>query len=296
MPQHLLGIKDLSHSDIVSILQRSSFFFQVGSPMNPLSGRHIINCFFENSTRTKLSFELAQSKVGVKFHNFDTSKSSITKGETLIDTLKTFESMGFHAAVIRHSENDLFESIKASDLGISVINAGSGTSEHPTQALLDLFTMQQEFGDLEGRTISIIGDIKHSRVARSNMIALDKLGARVKLSGPKALMLDSKELPTCAKNVEIDEAFCDTDVVMMLRMQSERHNLSFDNTNYLQDYGLNAQRARQLNPKTIIMHPGPFNREKEIDSSLINHPQSRIWRQVRNGTIVRMAILDWIFK
>ena len=254
------------------------------------------NIFFENSTRTKFSFELALKRLGAHVLNFDSSSSSLSKGESLNDTLRTFEALGVEIAIIRHSDDNFIHSIK-DKFKFRVINAGAGKYEHPSQSLLDLFTIQQEFGRLKDLTVSICGDIANSRVAKSNIAALSLLGAKVLLSGPQELLPDSKKLPKNCATTTLDQALPACDVAMFLRVQHERHQaFELPLTNYNETFGLNKKRVALLNPKSIIMHPGPVNRDVEIEAALVEHPSSRIFKQMENGVYTRMAILDWIME
>lgn len=226
--------------------------------------------------------------------NFDKESSSVAKGESLYDTLKTFESLGVDLAVVRHPDDRFVLGLK-NQMQFSIINAGAGKYEHPTQSLLDLFTIQEEFGDLKELTVTICGDINSSRVAKSNMNAFHKLGLKVNLCGPEMLLPSKDELLTGQNLAHIDEVIAETDVLMLLRIQHERHEtFELDTQNYNQEFGLNHARIKRLKPHGIIMHPGPVNRDVEISSELVEHPQSRIFKQMQNGVYTRMAILDWL--
>ncbi len=235
-------------------------------------------------------------RLGAHVLNFDSSSSSLSKGESLNDTLRTFEALGVEIAIIRHSDDNFIHSIK-DKFKFRVINAGAGKYEHPSQSLLDLFTIQQEFGRLKDLTVSICGDIANSRVAKSNIAALSLLGAKVLLSGPQELLPDSKKLPKNCATTTLDQALPECDVAMFLRVQHERHQaFELPLTNYNETFGLNKKRVALLNPKSIIMHPGPVNRDVEIEAALVEHPSSRIFKQTENGVYTRMAILDWIME
>jgi aspartate carbamoyltransferase catalytic subunit len=283
---------------IISILERASYFsqkIQNKEPFNKtLQDKVIANLFFEHSTRTRFSFEVAAKRLGANVLNFDAESSSIAKGETLYDTLKAFEALGIDVGIIRHSDDSYIESLKEKHR-FSIINAGAGKFEHPSQSLLDLYTIQAEFKTLENLTITICGDIANSRVAKSNINALKKFNSNIILSGPKELLPKEDDLDDHCKIMNIDDAIKRSDVVMFLRVQHERHSLyDLDTTSYNKDYGLNAQRMNFLKPDAIIMHPGPFNRDVEISSELVEHRQSRIFKQKENGVYTRMAILEWI--
>lgn len=252
----------------------------------------IANLFFENSTRTKFSFEIAAKRLGGNILNFNTDSSSLAKGESLYDTIKTFESLGVEIGIIRHSDDSYIESMQEI-FNFSVVNAGAGKFEHPSQSLLDLYTIRQEIGTLENLTVTICGDIKNSRVAKSNINALEKFGAKVFLCGPDDLL--PKEIPSHCEVAKIDEAIVKSDVVMFLRVQHERHTDSEVNIKtYNQNYGLNDKRVELLKDSAIIMHPGPVNRDVEIATHLVEHEKSRIFKQMENGVYTRMAILEWI--
>jgi aspartate carbamoyltransferase catalytic subunit len=288
----------LDSQQILSILERASYFSQILKQKKNipkiLEGKIVANLFFEHSTRTRFSFEVAAKRLGGDVLNFDAGNSSLAKGETLYDTLKTFESLGIDIGIIRHSDDSYIESLKEKH-GFNIINAGAGKFEHPSQSLLDLFTIQEEFGTLENLTVTICGDVANSRVAKSNIAALQKFGSRVLLSGPEQLMPKAENLEDNCELSPIDDAIKRSDVVMFLRVQHERHDLfELNIDNYTNSYGLNDERIKLLKENAIIMHPGPFNRDVEIASHLIEHKKSRIFKQKENGVYTRMAILEWI--
>lgn len=288
----------MESSQVLSILERASYFSHLIKAKQPipqiLSHQVIANLFFENSTRTRFSFEVAAKRLGAHVLNFDATSSSIAKGESLYDTLKTFEALGVDIAIIRHSDDNYIDSLRGQEL-FSIVNAGAGKFEHPSQSLLDLFTIQEEFNSLENLTVTICGDIATSRVAKSNIDALSKFNAKINLCGPKELLPEENSLPINCKIKSLDEALVESDVVMFLRVQHERHHLfELDIKNYNESFGLNDRRIKLLNDKAIIMHPGPFNRDVEISSHLVEHNQSRIFKQMENGIYTRMAILEWI--
>ncbi|MGG3622702.1 aspartate carbamoyltransferase catalytic subunit [Bacillus gobiensis] len=257
-----------------------------GKPDESLKNRFVANLFFEPSTRTRFSFEVAEKRLGMNVLNLDSTSTSVQKGESLYDTVKTLESIGVEACVIRHSQDNYYDDLK--NIAIPVINAGDGCGQHPTQSLLDLMTIHEEFGGFHGLTVSIHGDVKHSRVARSNAEVLSRLGAKVLFSGPEYWQ-DSKN--TYGQFAPTDEAVKQSDVVMLLRIQHERHQSHIDMTDYLSDYGLTKTRAAQMKKEAIIMHPAPVNRGVEIDSDLVEAPNSRIFKQMENGVYIRMAVL-----
>ncbi|CAM4258131.1 aspartate carbamoyltransferase catalytic subunit [Paenibacillus tarimensis] len=285
----LLGLKDLSEDEITAILDRARYWEEQPEKVQPvISGKFVANMFFENSTRTRFSFEVAEKRLGAEVLNFSAAVSSVQKGESIYDTVRTLESMGIDAGVIRLKPIGVLAEL-AQKIRIPLINAGDGNNEHPTQALLDLYTMQKQFGSLRGLTVSIVGDILHSRVARSNLYALRKFGANVRFCAPPNL--EARELD--APYVSFDEALR-SDVIMMLRVQLERHEGGMIRSaeDYREHYGLTADRMAKVQPHAIIMHPAPINRGVEIDDELVEHPQSRIFPQMSNGVPVRMAVIE----
>ncbi len=294
--RHLLGIEPLSKEDIIQILDTAKIFKGICKGTNKkfpaLKGKLILNLFMENSTRTKSSFEIAEKRLGADTLNFSASASSLSKGESFYDTIKTLESMEPHIVVIRHSSPGSARFL-ADNINASVVNAGDGAHEHPTQALLDAYTIRETLGTLENLSIVIAGDIKHSRVVRSNIWLLKKMGNRITLSGPPTLI--PRDIENLGVNVDFDfdRAIKDADVVMMLRIQRERMVESFfpslQEFNML--YGLTRKRMRTLKKGAIVMHPGPINRGVEINSEVADSNRSVILEQVSNGIYVRMAVL-----
>ncbi|HYK73635.1 MAG TPA: aspartate carbamoyltransferase catalytic subunit [Pseudoneobacillus sp.] len=286
---HLLTTSELSVNEILAILEDAKGFSE-GMQWTPDKQTFVANLFFEPSTRTKCSFEVAQRRLGLSIIPFETNYSSVLKGETLYDTVKTLESLGVNAVVIRH-EKDRYYDGWLSNVKIPIVNGGDGCGHHPTQSLLDLFTIQQQFGCFNGLKIAIIGDIKHSRVARSNADALIRLGADVVFSGPED-WFDQEMVKECPYEA-IDDAIKSADVVMLLRIQHERHseNDSFTANDYHQKYGLTVEREKKMKPNSIIMHPAPVNRNVEIADELVECERSRIFKQMENGVFVRMAVL-----
>lgn len=249
------------------------------------------NLFFENSTRTKTSFEVAEKKLGLKVIDFEADKSSIAKGETLLDTIKTLEAIGVEVAAIRHSETRYYDALK--DTKLSIVNAGDGTGHHPSQAILDAMTIIQEFGKIEGLKIGIVGDVKHSRVANSDSGLFRRLGAKVYFSGPE-FWFDEGMLVN-GTYMQFDDLVKEVDVLILLRIQHERHEKSFNfkSEDYLKKFGLTKEREAKMKPTSIIMHPAPINRGVEIDSDLVECERSRIFKQMQNGVFARMAILKY---
>lgn len=247
------------------------------------------NLFFEDSTRTKTSFDIAERKLGLQVVPFDASHSSVNKGESLYDTVKTIESLGVNLVVIRDKKDRYFDELK--NINIPIINGGDGTGNHPSQCMLDLVTIYQEFGKFEGLKVGIVGDVKHSRVANSNAEALRRLGAKVYFSGPEQWFDEGALINGTYLN--IDEMIDDVDVLMLLRIQHERHDskMSFSASEYHKKYGLTKEREKAMKKEAIIMHPAPINRGVEIDTDLVECERSRVFKQMQNGVFARMAIL-----
>ena len=293
---HLLGIKYITENDINLIFETASHFKEViNRPIKKvptLRDITIANIFFENSTRTKLSFELAQKRLSADVINFSAAQSSVKKGETLIDTVNNILAMKVDMVVMRHSSPGaalfLSKNVKA-----SIINAGDGTHEHPTQALLDSYSIKEKLGDITGKKVVIVGDILHSRVALSNIYALKMQGAEVKVCGPKTLI--PKHIESLGVKVEpnLRKALEWCDVANMLRVQNERMDINYfpSTREYIQQYGVNKQLLNSLNKEILIMHPGPINRGVEITSDVADSKQSIILNQVENGVAIRMAVI-----
>ena len=293
---HLLGIKHLSKKDIELIFETSDHFKEViNRPIKKVPSLRditIANLFFENSTRTRLSFELAEKRLSADVVNFSAGSSSVKKGETLIDTVKNILAMKVDMVVMRHP-NPGAGIFLSKHVNARIINAGDGAHEHPTQALLDAYSIRESLGGVSGKKVAIVGDILHSRVALSNIFALKKLGAEVKLCGPKTLMPKHVESlgvtyePSLQKTIE----WCDA--VNMLRVQNERMSMSYfpSTREYAQQYGLTLEHLNQLDKKIVVMHPGPINRGVEITSDVADSPQAIILDQVQNGVAIRMAVI-----
>lgn len=284
----MLTIAELSPEKIYKILD-DAMLFSEGKIMKADKEVFVSNLFFEDSTRTKTSFEVAERKLGLNVIPFDVNQSSVNKGETLYDTIKTMKAIGINLAVIRHKKDRYFDELQ--DVDIPIINAGDGTGNHPSQSMLDLMTIKQEFQKFEGLHVGIVGDLKHSRVAHSNAEALLKLGAKVSFSGPKEWF--DEESINSGVFQELDDLIETVDVLMLLRIQHERHDHKTKMTadEYLNKYGLTAERENRMKPHAIIMHPAPVNRGVEIDSCLVECSRSRIFKQMENGVYARMAIL-----
>jgi aspartate carbamoyltransferase catalytic subunit len=294
--KHLLSIEQLSREDILRILDTTESFREVGTrvikKVPALRGRTVVNLFFENSTRTRISFELAAKRLSADVINFSTSGSSVSKGESLKDTALTLEAMGADAIVIRHSSSGAPKTLSGW-VRASVLNAGDGTHEHPTQALLDLFTIREHFRTLEGLRIAITGDVRHSRVARSLTFAMHRMGAEVTLVGPPTLI--PPEAPAWGAEVshDIDGVIPKLDVCYMLRVQKERQRTQYFPSvrEYSRLFGLSRARVGALPEHALVMHPGPMNRGVEIASDVADLPRSVITDQVTNGIAVRMSLL-----
>ena len=298
MPANLLGIEELSRPEIEAILDRAREFQpiqkQPGKRLDLLPGRMIVTLFYEASTRTRISFEIAAKRIGADAVSITATGSSVSKGESLVDTLATLAAMRPDAIVMRHSASGAPHFL-ARHLDTPIVNAGDGTHEHPTQALLDARTILDHRPTLEGLRVAIIGDIVHSRVARSNIHLLSKFGASIVLCGPAHLV--PPELGHLAKGItityDIGEALRDADVIMMLRVQLERiHEPSFPAGDYFSFYGLRLDQLELAKPDAIVMHPGPMNRGREITSEVADSQRSVILNQVENGIAVRMAVLE----
>ncbi|OUV78329.1 MAG: aspartate carbamoyltransferase [Acidimicrobiaceae bacterium TMED130] len=293
------GIDDLGESGIKEILALSDHFQEVSARRIPkvpaLRGKTIALLFYEDSTRTRLSFETASKRLSADSLNFSISSSSVKKGESLRDTVETISAMGVDAIVVRHGSVGV-PWLLHQWTPAAIVNAGDGSHEHPTQALLDCYTIRNHFGDLDGKRISIVGDIKHSRVARSNVKAFLALGASVTLVAPKTLMPADIESWGVGATDEFDSVIEESDVLYMLRMQLERQKDSFVPSlrEYSNEYGLTLERSDRIHPNSLIMHPGPMNRGVEINGSVPDLPQSVITNQVANGVIIRMSALYYL--
>ncbi len=300
--RHLLSAADLSRDDALLVLDTAEELEKVSGrtvkKLPTLRGRTVVNLFFEDSTRTRTSFELAAKRLSADVINFSAKGSSVSKGETLKDTALTLEAMGADAVVIRHTWSGAPVNLARWVRG-SVVNAGDGTHEHPTQALLDAFTMRRRCGRLEGLKVTIVGDVLHSRVARSNVLLLSTLGAQVTLVAPPTLLPVGVESWPAQVSYDLDAVLPESDVVMMLRVQRERMGPAGESVTayfpsareYSRRYGLDVRRAAGLKDAAIVMHPGPMVRGMEIASEVADGPRSTIVEQVANGVSVRMAVL-----
>jgi aspartate carbamoyltransferase catalytic subunit len=300
--RHLLSIADLTKDQAISILDTANELARVSDgavkKLPTLRGRTIVNLFAEDSTRTRISFEAAAKRLSADVINFSAKGSSVSKGESLKDTAMTLQAMGADAVVIRHSASGAAQRLADSQwMSGSVVNAGDGTHEHPSQALLDAFTIRKHLSlgksDLDGLSVAIVGDVLHSRVARSNVLLLSKLGAKVVLVAPPTLLPVGVESWPATVSYDFDSIIPFVDVVMMLRVQQERMtDLYFPNSReYSRYFGLNLDRMKSMKPGAIVMHPGPMNRGLEISAEVADSARSVITEQVTNGVSVRMAIL-----
>jgi aspartate carbamoyltransferase catalytic subunit len=294
--KHLLDIQSLGADEILTVLDTARAFKAVGEraikKVPALRGKTVVNLFVEPSTRTRISFELAAQRLTADIINFSAEASSLKKGETLKDTARNLEALNADIIVMRHSASGAPHFL-ARFLDASVINAGDGAHEHPTQALLDAFTIREKKGRIEGLNVTILGDILYSRVARSNIWAMTKLGARVTLCGPSTLVPRVFEQMGCRVTYNVDEAIANADIINLLRIQHERQRKTMFPSigEYTSLFGLTQARLARTNPEALIMHPGPVNRGVEIDSDIADSKRSLIIDQVTNGLAVRMAVL-----
>lgn len=293
---HLLGLEDLSRDELLHIFKTAQSFQEVSTrsikKVPALRGRVVVNLFFEDSTRTRMSFSLAAQRLSADVMEFTAAKSSVSKGESLRDTVRNIEAMGVDTFVIRHTAAGAPHYI-TQFTNCHVLNAGDGQHEHPTQGLIDIFTIRERKGRIEGLNVVIVGDIAHSRVARSNLWGLTKLGAKVTFVGPTTLVPRAFEKMDAKVSYNLDEALKDADVVNMLRIQRERMtSQQFPSTEeYIRLFGLTRERLKDTKPDLLILHPGPINRGVELASDVADGPNSSILRQVSNGLAIRMAVL-----
>ena len=280
----LLTLKDFSTDKIIELIRYAEKLkkgFRIQYP-----DKKIVTMFFENSTRTHYSFQVALMNLGISVIDFDTKESSINKGESLYDTVRTFEALGVDGVIIRHSQDDYYKDLET--IRIPIFNGGDGKANHPTQSLLDLMTIHEEFGKFEGLKCCIMGDISHSRVAHSNIEVMQRLGMEVYISGPEEFNDHS------AKWIPVDEACKTMDVIMLLRIQFERHQekMGMSKEEYHQRYGMTEERMKMMKDHAIIMHPAPINRGVEIADSVAECEKSRIYKQMTNGVYIRMAVIS----
>lgn len=288
--RNLVAMSDLTNEEVYDLIERA-LKLKNGATPNSRPDLTVANLFFENSTRTKHSFEVAEHKLNINVINFETATSSINKGESLYDTCKTMEMIGCNILVIRHPEKEYYAQLE--DLNIPIASGGDGSGEHPSQCLLDLMTMYEVFGKIDGLNVVIVGDIKNSRVARSNYNILTRLGAKVRFVCPKIFEDD-----TLGEVVNFDDVISEIDVCMLLRVQHERHDekATFTKEEYHEAYGLTKDRYEKLKSNAIVMHPAPVNRGVEIADELVEAEKSVIFEQMKNGMFMRQAILEKIIK
>lgn len=284
-------VEQFSNEEVMNFVNRALLYKEGKATFS--SNKSIVNMFFENSTRTKHSFEMAEKHLGMHVMNFDVGSSSVSKGETLYDSVLTMQALGIDIAVIRHQDNNYLDQLV--NLDIQIVNAGSGNGQHPSQSLLDIMTIFEEFRTFRDLKVAIIGDIVHSRVAMSNMLLLNQLGADVIFAGPNDYY--DSHFEKYGTFMSVDEAIHEANVVMMLRVQLERHgddDSHFTKEEYHEEFGLTVKRAKEMKETAIIMHPAPVNRDVELADELVECAQSRIVQQISNGVYMRMAILEWI--
>lgn len=291
-------MSQLSNQEVYELID-SALEFKSGKKSSVGSDKFAINLFFENSTRTKSSFQVAEMKLGMKEIEFEAATSSTSKGESLYDTIKTEESIGASVAVIRHSQDEYYKDlVENHDLNIHLINGGDGTGQHPSQSLLDLMTIYEHFGNFDGLKVGIIGDLSHSRVAHSNAEILTRLGAKMYFGGLNQWY--TPEFAEIGPHMSVDQLCKEMDVVMLLRVQHERlsaeENESFSKEAYFEKYGLNQDRVELMKDTTMIMHPAPINRGVEIADDVVECDKSYIFPQMSNGVFMRMAMIEAVLK
>lgn len=295
--KHLVTMEALSNEEVLGLIERGIAFKTQTAQFQLPRQYFAANLFFESSTRTHKSFEVAERKLGLDVIEFDAKTSSVNKGETLYDTILTMSALGVDICVIRHSDEDYYKDlIDSRTIQTAIVNGGDGSGQHPSQCLLDLMTIYEEFGYFNPLKIVIAGDISHSRVAKSNMQILKRLGAEIYFAGPKEWYASAFDV--YGKHVRLDDVIAEIDVLMLLRVQHERHDgqESFSKNSYHQSFGLTKERYQAMKASAIVMHPAPVNRDVEIADDLVEAPKSRIVTQMQNGVFVRMAILEAILK
>ena len=286
--RNFLTLDDLSEKEILKLV-KDALLFKKNEMECDLKGKIIANMFFESSTRTQYSFNTAEEKLGMKVITFNPATSSLNKGESFYDTVKTFESFGIDGMVIRHTNNEYYKELK--NIKSVLINAGDGTGNHPSQSLLDLVTIYEQFNKFENLNIAIVGDILHSRVAHGNLKVMERLGMNTYISGPKEFMDNS------SKFIPFKDAITEMDIIMLLRIQRERNAVkSMSDSEYLENYGLTMDKVNAMKKDAIIMHPAPFNRNVEIADDVVECPKSKIFTQMNNGVYARCSILNHCFK
>ncbi len=291
--QNFTTIEQLAKAEIENILEQATQFKNARSLPKILKNQTVALMFLEPSTRTRISFELAAKRLGATTILFDNNNSALQKGEGLEDTLATLNAMGCDFCVLRHRDDNIYQQLQQSSHFPTLINAGAGQYAHPTQALADLMTIKQVFSDWNNLSVAIVGDIAHSRVARSNLCALEKLGVRdIRLIGPEKLLPSNLSNPISSHHTSLQTGLKDVDVIMTLRLQKERMVHTIDENAYCKNYTITSQNLTLAKPEVILLHPGPVNRDIELSSNLIHHPSSYIHNQVSNGVWCRMALFQ----
>ncbi|WP_294835668.1 aspartate carbamoyltransferase catalytic subunit [uncultured Lactobacillus sp.] len=298
-----VSVKNLTVAEVGALIERAEYFKKGGARPHLTHPVYVTNMFFENSSRTHTSFEMAERKLGLTVIPFDAAHSSTQKGETLYDTSLIMAALGINLEVIRHSENEYYEKLihpnKNQHLNIGVINAGDGSGQHPSQCLLDMMTIHEHFGHFKDLKVAIVGDITNSRVAKSNMELLTRLGAKVYFSGPEYWY--DKQYDKYGEYLPIDELVAQMDVMMLLRVQHERHagdpnEAKFDAKRYHDKFGINQKRYNAMKDDAIIMHPGPINHDVELSGNLVEAPKCSFVRQMENGVFMRMAMIEAVMR
>lgn len=298
-----VNVEDLNVEEVEALIARAQYFKNGGASPRLTKPVYVTNMFFENSSRTHTSFEMAERKLGLTVIPFDPAHSSTKKGETLYDTSLTMQALGIDLEVIRHTENEYYNQLihpeKDQHLNIGIINGGDGSGQHPSQCMLDMMTIYEQFGHFKDLQVAIVGDITNSRVAKSDMELLNKLGAQVYFSGPSYWY--DQEYDRYGEFKELDKLVGDMDVMMLLRVQHERHEgdpneSQFNAEEYHKKYGINQKRYQEMKDDAIIMHPGPINRDVELASSLVESPKSRFVQQMENGVFMRMAMIEAVLR
>lgn len=300
---HFVSMEQLSQEQVLALIKRAEYFKKGGKPEKLSQPVYAVNMFFEDSSRTHTSFEMAERKLGLTVLPFDPSHSSVNKGETLYDTSLVMDALGVDLAIIRHSENGYYEKLihprADQHLELGIVNAGDGSGQHPSQSMLDLMTIHEHFGHFAGLKVAIVGDITNSRVAKSNMEMLTKLGAEVYFSGPEYWY--DHAFDQYGTYEPLDQLVEKVDVMMLLRVQHERHagdpnEKTFDAQAYHEKYGINQKRYDKLKDQAIIMHPGPINHGVELAGELVEAPKSKFYQQMQNGVFMRMAMLEAVMR
>lgn len=301
--KNFVSIENLTNQEVMALIKRAEYF-KNGKEIPKLSEPvYVTNMFFENSSRTHTSFEMAERKLGLTVIPFDPAHSSVKKGETLYDTALVMDAVGIDLAVIRHPQNEYYQDLiskkENQNLDLGIINAGNGSGQHPSQCLLDMMTIYEHFGHFDNLKVAIVGDITNSRVAKSNMELLNKLGAKIYFSGPEYWYDHNFDM--YGEYHDLQELIPEMDIIMLLRIQHERHSndpneKSFNSKNYHQKYGINQKRYESLKDNAIIMHPGPINHDVELSGELVEAPKSMFYRQMQNGVFMRMAMIEAVLR